>query len=172
MPRRTTELHLGEFYHVYNRGANRSPIFFTRENYLFFLQRLREKVACDTATIVCWCLLLNHYHLLVHIESDQFSSAMQAFGTSYSKAINKQQDRTGTLFEGRFQAKHVDEENYLRYLSRYIHLNPSAAKLAASPASWEFSSYPDYIGERSGTLATKDIILQEFQSVLRYREFV
>ena len=96
----------------------------------------------------------------------------QAFGTSYSKSINKQLSRTGTLFEGRFQSKLVDSDVYLRHLSRYIHLNPSAAGLVRSPVDWPYSSYPDYVGLRNGTLAAKQIILQEFSSIDDYRSFV
>ena len=172
MPRRKEELHPGEYYHIYNRGAGRTRIFFTDDNYLFFLRRFREKVPLDIATVVCWALMPNHYHFLVRIESDQFSTAMQAFGTSYSKAINKRMERTGTLFESRFQSRQVDNDVYLRHLTRYIHLNPSSAGLVRSPADWQFSSYRDFIGLRNGTLAARQIVLQEFESIEKYRLFV
>jgi len=172
MPERITELHEGEFYHVYNRGANRAEIFFERGNFLFFLRRFREKVSIEHVTTIAYCLMPNHYHLLIRLESTEFSQRMQAFGTSYSKAINKQMGRSGALFQGRFQAKHVDEENHLVHLSRYIHLNPVEAGLVKVPHEWEFSSYREYIGLRAGTLPATEILLSEFQSREQYRSFV
>ncbi|HUG71111.1 MAG TPA: transposase [Pirellulaceae bacterium] len=193
MPRRAIRCEPGEFYHVYNRGANRGPIFFQPDHYLFFLRRLRQKLVgekynaedsksvgpaaevSDTSphvTVVAYCLMPNHYHLLLRVESNHFSERMQAFGTSYSKAINKQIGRSGTLFEGRFQAKHVDQESYLLHLSRYIHLNPVAARLVRQPAEWEFSSYREYLAIRAGTLPCPQIVLGEFSSREHYRRFV
>lgn len=168
MPRREP-LHTGEAYHVYNRGANRGAIFFGEDNYLFFLQRLREKVA-SSATVLAYCLMPNHYHLLLRITSDLFSKDMQAFGTSYSKAINAQEDRSGSLFQGRFQTRHVPTSEDCLNLSRYIHRNPVA--LVRSLRDWTFSSYPDYLGLRDGTLPDKAAILGEFGGVEAYERFV
>ena len=172
MPVRSTELYPGEFYHVYNRGANGGTIYFARENYMFFLRRFREKVSAEHATTLAYCLMPNHFHLLIRLNSNNFSERMQSFGTSYSKAINKQIGRSGALFQGRFQAKHVDEIRYLVHLSRYVHLNPVEAKLASTPGDWEFSSYRDYIGARAGTLPVTGIVLREFNSQDHYRKFV
>ena len=172
MPRRLTEFHPGEFYHVYNRGANCAAIFFERGNYLFFLRRLREKLTTEHVTVLAYCLMPNHYHLLVRLESEEFSKSMQAFGTSYTKAINRQTGRTGTLFQGRFQAKHVVDETHLVHLSRYIHLNPVMARLVTKPADWEFSSYPEYAGIREGTLPCTEVMLREFASREHYHRFV
>jgi REP element-mobilizing transposase RayT len=171
MPRRTIELLPGQVYHVYNRGANRGTIFLQRENYLFFLRRFREKVDSKQATVIAWCLMPNHFHLLLRIETGEFSKRMHAFATGFSKAINKQYERSGALFQGRFQAKHVDDDGYLAHLSRYIHLNPVEAQLVPAPDNWEFSSYRDYLGLRNGTLSTKEIILRDFASVDHYRCF-
>jgi hypothetical protein len=91
---------------------------------------------------------------------------------SYSKAINQRTGRSGTLFQGRFQAKHVAEESYLLHLSRYIHLNPVEARLVGAPGDWEFSSYREYSGARAGTLPNTQIILREFPSRQRYCDFV
>jgi putative transposase len=172
MPKRSIDLYQGEYYHVYNRGSNRGMIFFDRENYLFFLQRFREKVPAEHVTVLAYCLMPNHYHFLVRLESEEFSARMQAFGTSFSKAINKHADRSGGLFQGRFQAKHVEEESYLVHLSRYIHLNPVEAQLVNSACDWEFSSYREYIGTRTGTLPNTEILLRDFCSRSHYREFV
>jgi putative transposase len=184
MPRRTLPLVPGEYYHLYNRGANRQKIFFERENYLFFLRRVRTYLIGETqtsevsetsevyTTIVAYCLMPNHFHLLVCPHDDQLSRRMQRFTISYTKAMNRRYERVGPLFQGQFQAAHVDRNEYLLHLSRYFHLNPVAAGWAEQPEDWEFSSYRDYVGLRQGTLPVPDIILSQFPSQSAYREFV
>ena len=113
----------------------------------------------------------NHFHLLIRAGTD-FAAAMQAFGISYVKAINRRRRRDGPLFQGRFRAILVDREEYLLYLSRYIHLNPVAAGLTRLPDEWEFSSYRDAIGLRTGTLAQPALILRQFETPDAYRRFV
>jgi REP element-mobilizing transposase RayT len=88
----------------------------------------------------------NHYHFLLEISSEDFSIAMQKFSISYVKSINKRYNRTGSLFEGAFQARRIDRNEYLLHLSRYIHLNPVLAGLVRHPEDWVYSSYREYIG--------------------------
>lgn len=97
---------------------------------------------------------------------------MQSFGTSYTKAVNKRFDRVGPLFQGRFQAINVDRDEYLAHLSRYIHLNPVVAGIVSQPLHWEFSSYPEYMACREGTLVSRDSILTHFETAEAYRRFV
>jgi REP element-mobilizing transposase RayT len=121
---------LVQFHHIYNRGVDRSPIFFNRDNWFFFLKRLREYASPDQADILAYCLMPNHYHVLCEVKVDDFGkSVMQPFSVSYTKAINKQQGRVGSLFQGPFQARRVDSDSYLVHLTRYIHLNPVTANL-------------------------------------------
>jgi REP element-mobilizing transposase RayT len=104
-----------------------------RENYLFFLHRLRRYLVPEHAQVLAYVLMSNHYHLLIQAVTDDLSHAMQLFGISYTKAINKRFGRTGTLFQGTFKAKLVDRDEYLLHLSRYLHLNPVQAGLVQSP---------------------------------------
>jgi REP element-mobilizing transposase RayT len=140
MPRRDVEFRADEFYHVYNRGANRQQVFFERENYGFFLKKLREFVvgSSPAAEIVAYYLMPNHYHLLVKLHDETFSKRMQSLGQSYVNSINKRCSRVGPLFQGRFRAKHVDREAYLLHLTRYVHLNPVVAGLVKQPRDWDF----------------------------------
>jgi putative transposase len=184
MPQRSIPLVAGEYYHIYNRGNNRQDIFFERENYLFFLRRVRKYLVGDTqtsevsktsevwTTIIAYCLMPNHFHLLVCPHDDELSHRMQRFSISYTKAMNERYDRVGSLFQGQFQAVLVDRNEYLLHLSRYFHLNPVEAGLVKQPEDWEFSSYRDYIGLRQGTLPMPDIILSQFPTPKAYQEFV
>lgn len=172
MPRRETPLLAGHYYHLYNRGHNRAPIFFQPQNYAFFLGRLRKYVATEHADIIAYALLPNHYHLLVEARTDNLSHAMQLFGISYTKAINNRFHRTGALFQGPFRAKLVDRNEYLLHLSRYLHLNPGRAGLVQRAEDWIYSSYRDYIGLRNGTLPRPDIVLDQFASREDYQAFV
>ena len=163
----------GHFYHIYNRGVNRESIFFHEENWLFFLRRLRHYFDRDLATIQSYCLMPNHFHLLVHVTCDDFGrTVMHPFTVSYTKAINKQQNRVGSLFQGPFQARCVSRDADLIHLSRYIHMNPVQANLVSAPEMWEYSSYRDYIGLRTGTLPSTELILGQFPSRQAYVEFV
>jgi REP element-mobilizing transposase RayT len=173
MPYRKVELRAGCYYHLYNRGANRQPIFLCEENWGFFIRQLRDYFRPELVDVLAYCLMPNHYHLLVHAKTDLLSKeVMQPFSVSYVKALNKQQQRSGPLFEGPFQARLVERDEYLRHLSRYIHLNPVIAGLAKEPEGWPYSSYRDYVGLRQGTLPRPAFILSQFPSPAAYREFV
>lgn len=161
------------YYHLYNRGVNRQPIFFIKDNWRFFIQKMRQYFLPDLLTILAYCLMPNHYHILVWIKAHGIGNkVMQPFGTSYVKAVNKQQKRVGPLYQGPFKARHVDSDGYLAYVTRYIHLNPVRARLVDHPADWPYSSYNDYIGLRNGKLPQTDLILGQFPSRLAYRDFV
>jgi putative transposase len=155
----------GHYYHLYNRGVNRQPIFFQAENWGFFIRRLRHYCHPDLIDVVSYCLMPTHYHLLVGLKTDQLSQRiMHPLSISYTKAINRQQSRVGPLFQGPFQARPVDKDSYLIHLSRYLHLNPVAAGLVARPQDWLYSSYRDTIGLRSGTLPRPAAALDQFPS--------
>jgi REP element-mobilizing transposase RayT len=163
----------GHAYHLYNRGVDRQPIFFQDQNWGFFIRRLRAYFDPGLIDLIAYCLMPTHYHLLVYLKTSQLSKRiMQPLGVSYAKAINRQQNRVGPLFQGPFRAKLVDRDAYLSHLTRYIHLNPVAAGLVDSPAGWRYSSYLDYIGLRQGTLPRPDIVLSQFPSRAAYQRYV
>ncbi len=173
MPIREAKLVAGSSYHLFNRGVNRSPIFFNDGNWLFFIRQMKHYFTPDRVRILAYCLMPNHYHLLVQLLCDDFSATvMQPFSLSYVKAVNKQQARTGPLFEGPFQSRHVDRDEYLRHLTRYIHMNPVAANLVQTPELWQYSSYQEYVGLRAGTLPAKELVLGQFPSPKAYADYV
>lgn len=162
----------GHCYHIYNRGNNRQSIFFEQENYLYFLKLLKTHLTLQNIRVLAYCLMPNHYHLLVKLDSDHLSNAMHDLSVAYTKAINKRFNRTGSLFEGRFKAITVNNDTYLAHLSRYIHLNPAKAGLVSHTKDWAFSSYRDYVGLRDGKLPDPTIILEQFASRADYQSFL
>ena len=133
---------------------------------------LLQTVQGTAQEVFAWCILPNHYHLLVRPNDEQMSSHMRRLSISYTKAMNKRYDRVGSLFQGRLKAIVVDRDAYLLHLSRYLHLNPVLTGLVKYPEDWEFSSYREYIGLRQGTLPSPDIGLSPFASAEVYRDFV
>jgi len=161
------------YYHVYNRGVNYEKIFFREDNWYFFLQRVKKYFTPDKASIIAYCLMPNHYHLLVLPHTEDFGrDVMHPFSISYTKAINKEQGRIGPLFQGPFQARRVMETADLLNLSRYIHHNPVTVGFVNKPADWEFSSYNEYTGRRKGAIPKTGIILDHFKSKTAYARFV
>ena len=172
MPRRKVILEAGNYYHVYNRGNNHQLIFLERENYLYFLRQLQTRLVSMGVDVIAYCLMPNHYHLLVFLQTEDFSKLMQGFSLAYTKAINKRYQRDGSLFQGRFNGIRVDSDEYLLSLTRYIHLNPVRANLVENAEDWEFSSYQEYINLRQGDLLKLDEMRSFFNSIEDYRSFV
>ena len=100
------------------------------------------------------------------------SRAMQKLGISYTKAINKRFDRVGALFQGAFQAKHIDNEHYLKNLCVYIHTNPAKDGLVADPEDWPYSNYSEWIDERESVLVDREFVRQYFGDALTYQKLV
>ena len=160
MPRRDLTFQPYHDYHLYNRGNDRNAIFFERENYLHFLRLIRRHLIEETLDVLAYCLMPNHYHLLVRCQTAAVSEAMQRLSMAYTKAMNRRYNRVGSLFQGQFQAIAVASDEYLYHLTRYLHLNPVKAGLVTHPKDWEFSSYREYAGLRSGTLPRLDVVQQ------------
>ena len=173
VPLRKIKFAAGNCYHLYNRGVNRQAIFYSAGNWDYFVARMRHFFRPDLIEVLAYCLMPNHYHMLVHLKDDELSKrVMHPFSVSYSKALNREQGRVGPVFQGPFKAKLVDRDEYLTHLSRYIHVNPVLAGLVASADEWIYSSYLDYIGRRRGGLAEPSFVLGFFGSSEAYAEYV
>ena len=173
MPRRRVSFVPGGYYHVYNRGCNREPIFFEDRNYTFLLRRVKEQVIQSQTVVVAYCLMPNHYHFLLRQEEDTpISDFMQAIFNRYTKAVNNAYGRTGTLFEGSFDAIPVVKDAHLLHLCRYIHRNPVEAGLVTHPAQWPYSNYLEWVEQRPGTLVDRDFVRAHFPTPEAYERFV
>ena len=173
MPNRWIPFLANHYYHVYNRGVNGALIFFCDENYRYLLRLLRKNLDRHDVAIVAYCLLPNHYHfLLMPSQDDNLHLMMKGLFGSYSQAVNKQQNRQGPLFQGRFRSILVDKDEYLVHLARYIHLNPVSAGIVRAPQYWTYSNYPDLIGQRAGKLTDSSLVPARFPDGVSYRQFV
>jgi putative transposase len=132
----------GHPQHVIIRGNNRDPIFYSDEDYRFYLDKLQDACIKHQCTIHAYVLMTNHVHLLItpHTE-DGISKTMQMLGRYYVQYFNFTHKRTGTLWEGRYKASLVDSEAFALTCYRYIELNPVRANMVQHPAKYPWSSY-------------------------------
>jgi len=173
MPSRSIQFVSGEHYHIYNRGAGRQDIFREKDNYLFLLRRLKKYANELHIAIIAYCLMPNHYHFLLRQDGEQpVGLLLQRTFNSYTKAFNRRYGRTGTLFEGRFKAIHVDKDGYLLHLCRYIHANPVKAGVVSRLENWPYSNYLEWIGRRNGTLVDQSFARGHFPAGETYADFV
>lgn len=148
MAQREVKFEDGGFYHIYNRGAGKQEIIRAADNYQFLINKIRLRAKQTNIAVISFCLMPNHYHLLVR--QDSYISAglfVQLLFNSYSKAFNNMYGRSGTLFEAPFKAIQVDKTEYLTHLCRYIHRNPIEAGLVNHINGWKYSNYLDCIGK-------------------------
>lgn len=161
------------YYHVYNRGVNKQPIFGNDSDKAYFLSLLKRYLSPETVVrkghvdyssfwgkidLLAYCLMDNHFHLLFYQHNDQeaIASLMRRFMTSYSMYFNKKYDRVGPLFQGRYLASRIDNDPYLHHISRYIHRNPKFW------SEYEFSSLRYYTGEKHADWVKPEPILALF----------
>jgi len=173
MPYRNTEFTKGQYYHIYNRGAGRSKIFFIEDNYRYLLDLIQKHMGKYGISIIAYCLMPNHYHFLLKQMTDEpISKFINVLFNAYVQALNRQQSRSGTLLEGRFKHVCVDDWNYLSQLCRYIHRNPVKAGLVSKPEDWSYSNFREWVGMRNSELKDDVFIKTHFQDPEEYRIFV
>ncbi|MCD6283996.1 transposase [bacterium] len=161
----------GAYYHIYNKGNAGQNIFNKDEDYIFYLKKVREFKERHKITVICYCLLPDHFHSIIRQDSEiPVSKFILSLHTSYVLYFNQKYERTGHLFQGRFQVSNIEEDKYLLPLSSYIHLNPIVHRVTNDLYKYPWSSYLDYIGKRAGTLCEKSVILKDKTSDW-YRKF-
>ena len=173
MPYRRIQFTPGQYYHIYNRGSGHRSIFREQDNYLFVLRLVKKYTSAFDISVIAYCLMPNHYHFLLRQDGTEAAGLLpQRVFNSYTKAFNKRYDCSGTLFEGRYEALHVDKEGYLLHLCRYIHANPVKDGLVSRLEDWPYSNYHEWIGTRNGTLIDRDFVPAFFPAAQTYSQFV
>ncbi len=204
MPARQTPLITNYYYHIFNRGVNKRPIFKSKYEYRRFLLLLKyynyldhpvkfskfmtlagdqrqeiwsrlakEKTNTD---IISYCLMPNHFHLLLKQNNDNGISKLLAnLQNSHVRYFNIKNERVGPLFQGQFKAVRIDSEEQLLHVSRYIHLNPYSSAIVADIdklIKYEWSSLPEYLNQTKFPFCIKDDILSSFKTDDSYKNFV
>ncbi len=168
------------FYHVFNRGVAKQPIFLDASDKYKFLS-LIDRYTCNSndeqrgdglpyqtydIQIAAYCLMGNHFHLFIYQEQDPYriSAFMKSLLTAYSMYFNLRYKRKGPVFEGMFQASHITNESYFQHISRYIHLNPRTYR------TYKWSSLPEFLGKRETPWLHPDLVND--MSPRQYMEFL
>ncbi|MBP9667712.1 transposase [Candidatus Saccharibacteria bacterium] len=193
MPHKNVIRHFesGATYHCYNRGVEKRIIFNDEQDYGVFLQRLKLMLAdpeiisedyperqrlksyYGDIELLSYCLMPNHFHLLLSQKTDHaIPEMMQTLSTSYTMYFNARNDRVGSLFQGRYKASRVDSDAYALHISRYIHLNPYDL-----PGGFERYLYSSmrYLAEPSTCpewLNVEKVLENHYDSYEKYRQFV
>ena len=166
----------GNYYHIYNRGNNGQDIFFDTGNYNYFL-KLYQQYIYPIAETYAWCLMKNHFHLLVYLRSEneilkdflEYSTIdspktlepFKQFGhlfNAYTQAINKRYSRTGVLFEKPFERKRITSEKYLNNLIYYIHNNPVHHGFVKRMEDYPWSSYRSLVSDKPTKLQREEVL--------------
>lgn len=178
----------GKYYHIYNRGNNGIDLFYENKNYNHFL-KLYEKYIDPIAETFAWCLMKNHFHILVYIKetneidttkleysstdkpkivnaSKQFSNLFNA----YTLAMNKRYNRTGSLFEKNFKRKLVSSENYFQKLIFYIHNNPVHHRFTENIVEYPWTSYGTIISTKD-TKLQRNRVLESFNDLENFKYY-
>jgi putative transposase len=160
------------YYHIYNRGAHGVSVFREDENYHFVLRKVKQYAAEFELSVIAYCLMPNHYHLLVRQDGDNRAGLLpQRVFNSYSKAYNKRYQHSGTLFQGPYQVIHIEDQGYLLHLCRYIHANPVKDGLVSGLQDWPYSNYPEWIEARPGRLVDRVFVRDNFSTPANYADF-
>ncbi|MBI3983981.1 transposase [Candidatus Microgenomates bacterium] len=179
------------FYHIYNRGVEKRTIFNDDLDYRVFLQqfslllssqnldedsplhvlRPRRPNFSKTIKLIAYCLMPNHFHLLLcQLSTYGISEFMRSATTSYVGYFNKRNNRVGGLFQGPFKATHIDNDIYLKHISRYIHLNPSA--VGEDYGRYKYSSLRYYDSATCPDWLKPDPVLELFKDSQEYTDFL
>lgn len=204
MPARFNPLVNSYYYHIFNRGVNKRPIFKKKYEYRRFLLLLKYYNYLDhpikfskfmtlvrdqrqeiwdrisngktNSDIISYCLMPNHFHLLLKQNSNSgISNLLANLQNSHARYFNIKNERVGPLFQGQFKAVRIDSEEQLLHVSRYVHLNPYSSGLVANTdklMKYEWSSLPEYLNQANFPFCKKDDILCNFKSEGSYKNFV
>lgn len=175
-----------QYYHVYNRGVNKQSIFLDELDYFYFLSLFKRHLNKeesldkygraftnyrDEVELVAYCLMPNHYHLLVYLkEPEGLVRLMRSVMVAYTMYFNKKYKRVGGLFQGVFLASRITTDFYLWHVSRYIHLNP--IDLGEDFKTYTYSSIDYFLGNKHAEWLSSERLVETDIEHQKYAEFV
>lgn len=168
----------GAWYHVMNRGRRSETIFFEQKDYHRFIDLLIESCELWNIRISAYCLIPNHYHLLIQTPDGNLSRSMRHINAVYTQRYNRAHGYDGQLFRGRFKSILVDGDTYLLQLVRYIHRNPLRSNLTNDMDNYKWCSHVGYISKAAKwNWLYKDFILsmlssEQIDQMHAYKRFV
>ncbi len=155
-----------------NRGVNHERIFFADDDRTEFGRCLAEIHEIYGAETLAYCLMTNHYHLILRTPDDTLSEAMQHLGGVFTRRTNDRIGRDGPLFRGRFTSIPVTTDAYLHWLVRYVHLNPLDVAGVTEPDRYRWSSLRTYLGLRPPpSFLNRDLVLSAWDDIEAFRRF-
>ena len=156
------------YYHIYNRGNNGTTIFENDANKLYFLKQVAKYLE-NKISIFAYCLMTNHFHLVIRlkVEEKEVTQAFSNLFNSYAKAFNKQTNRTGSLFEKHFKRIKLEDENYLKQLIIYVHLNPKH-HFDLDFKNFKFSSYQAFLSDKETKIERNEALnlFEDFENFI------
>jgi putative transposase len=162
VPRVPRSFIAGGLYHVFSRGNRKQAIFISDRDRTLFLALLRKIKTRRRWTLHGYCLMQNHYHLVVETPEPDLSVGMRHLNGEYAQWFNREYGFVGHLFQGRFQAIQVESDGHLLELSRYLALNPVSAGLCLAPTLWPWSSFAETLRPRTTSLVSAKRVLAFF----------
>jgi putative transposase len=161
----------GAVYHITSRGNERKPVFKGDQDRINFLNTLQHVNKRCNWICHAYCLMDNHYHLLIETPEGNLSAGMRQLNGVYTQLFNKLHGRAGHLFQGRYKSIVIQKDSHLLEVCRYVVLNPVRAKMAEKPEAWKWSSYRATAGrEISHPCLTVDWMLGQFSGKRRTAE--
>ncbi|MDQ6961092.1 MAG: transposase [Mariprofundaceae bacterium] len=162
MPRMSRIYLSGSLYHIVLRANANESLFQCVDDSQYFMHLLEEGIERFGHTIYAYCFMKDHVHLLIRMHKEPLSRIIHNLTSRYTRNFNRQHQRQGHLFHGRFKAILCDEEDYLYELIRYIHMNPVRQGIASNPDKFLWSSHRTYTGKKELAWLPKQEVLQYF----------
>lgn len=163
----------GAIFHIYNHSVNEIDLFNERNDYVYFLDKLKKNYSPDELGIYAYCLMPNHFHFCIRQKSGRpIFEIFNQFIVSYALHFNAKYNRNGKLFANKLQHKKINNQRYLVDICPYIHLNPKRAGLVDKLEDWEFSNYLEWIGKRRGKLFDDELLDEIFENSNEYIKYV